>query len=434
MSFDARAAKLLQPGEHITLLDHPGLRLEASKSGKSWIYRFKSPVDGRMRQVKVGEWPAMGYPKATLEWENLRQRRANGEDIAETKRSARSAERVKAEEVERPDVARPYTVGDVCNDYWSGHVKPNRAPKGAREVRRLFDRELGALADAPAHEVTRAQAFELIQKKAASAPVVALYLRMELGAAWEYAVDSGKLPEETPNWWRKVLRGKVRSKGKRVVGERVGTAKRVLSPKELGTLIRWLPNFTALIEDVLTLYLWTGTRGAEIVAMRGEEVRQEEDGIWCWTIPKAKTKNARHDEATDLRVPLFGRARSIVLRRKERYGDGYLFPSKTKDGKPTHAQQKAVGVAVWMAQPYCELRPELNRARLPVTHWAPHDLRRTSRTMLTALGCPRDVAEAIIGHMQPGVEGVYNLHGYDKERFEWLSKLNDHYEALIAGD
>ena len=68
-----------------------------------------------------------------------------------------------------------------------------------------------------------------------------------------------------------------------------------------------------------------------------------------------------------------------------------------------------------------------------MTNWAPHDLRRTSRTVLTALGCPRDVAEAIIGHMQPGVEGVYNLHGYDKERFEWLSKLNDHYEALIAG-
>lgn len=431
MSFDARAAKLLQPGESITLPDHPGLRLEASKSGRSWIYRFKSPVDGRMKQVKVGVWPAMGYPKATLEWENLRQRRANGEDVAETKRSARALKRVKAGEDDQPEVARPYTVGDVCDDYWSGHIKPNRAPKGAREVRRLFDRELGALADVPAHEVTRAQAFELIQTKAASAPVVALYLRMELGAAWEYAVDSGKLPEETPNWWRKVLRGKVRSKGKRVVGERVGTSKRVLSPAEIGTLMRWLPNLTQLIQDLVTLYLWTACRGVEIVQMEGREIVEEETG-WWWVLPKAKTKNARYDEATDLRVPLFGRARSIVLRRKERYCDGYLFPSRR--GALPHVEQKVVGVAIWVAQPACTSRPEYVRPRLPVTNWAPHDLRRTSRTVLTALGCPRDVAEAIIGHMQPGVEGVYNLHGYDKERFEWLSKLNDHYEALIAGE
>lgn len=429
MSFDARAAKLLQPGESITLLDHPGLRLEASKSGRSWIYRFKSPVDGRMKQVKVGVWPAMGYAKAALEWENLRQRRANGEDVAETKRSARALKRVKAGEDDPPEVARPYTVGDVCDDYWSGHIKPNRAPKGAREVRRLFDRELGALADVPAHEVTRAQAFELIQKKAASAPVVALYLRMELGAAWEYAIDSGKLPEETPNWWRTVLRGKVRSKGKRIVGERVGTGKRVLSPAEVATLMRWLPNLTQLIQDLVTLYLWTACRGAEIVQMEGREIVKEETG-WWWVLPKDKTKNARHDGATDLRVPLFGRARSIVLRRKERYGDGYLFPSR--GGALPHVEQKVVGVAIWVAQPACTLRPEYVRPRLPVTNWAPHDLRRTSRTVLTALGCPRDVAEAIIGHIQPGVEGVYNLHGYDKERFEWLSKLNDYYEALIA--
>jgi hypothetical protein len=92
MPFDARAAKLLQPGEHITLQEHPGLRLVATATRRSWIYRYKSPVDGGMRQVKLGEWPAMGYPAAAVAWEAQRQERSKGVDLQLQKRAARRAE------------------------------------------------------------------------------------------------------------------------------------------------------------------------------------------------------------------------------------------------------------------------------------------------------------------------------------------------------
>lgn len=430
MTFDARTIKLLPVGQHLTSPDFSGLRLEASAQFKTWIYRYKSPVDGRMRQTKIGRWPAMSLHAAVAEWEKLRATRDGGGDPALEVKQAR-VEKVQASVQAKAKLAQAaYTVADLCTDYYEGYIRLSRAKKGADEVQRMFRTMLGDMAQMPAAEVTRAAAFDLIQTYAVTAPVQAKKLRSELGAAWDYGIDAGRLPDSVPNWWRQILRGKIKSKGKAIAGERVGTAKRVLSPEELGTLIRWLPNFTALIEDVLTLYLWTGTRGAEIVAMRGDEVRREESGIWWWTIPKAKTKSARHAGAGDLRVPLFGRALNVVLRRKERFGEGYLFPSKTKDGKPTHTQQKAAGVAVWMAQPYCDLRPELNRARLPVTHWAPHDLRRSARTLLAAIGCPGDVAEAVLGHMQPGVEGIYNLHRYDEQRVEWLRRLSDRLEEL----
>ena len=82
--------------------------------------------------------------------------------------------------------------------------------------------------------------------------------------------------------------------------------------------------------------------------------------------------------------------------------------------------------------PYSETRPELVRSRLPVTRWSPHDLRRTSRTLLAAMGCPTEVAESILGHMLPGVLGVYNQHAYDAERVEWLKRLADRLEAIAA--
>lgn len=429
MTFDARAMKLLQAGQHLTSPEFPGLRLEATEQFRTWTYRYKSPVDGRMRQIKIGRWPAMSLHAAAAEWEKMRAAREAGADPSMEARKFRASERQARSQAAASQLQAGYSVAELCADYYDGYVRLSRAKKGADEVRRMFATMLGPFGETAAAEVSRSHAFDLIQSYAVATPVQAKKLRSELGAAWDYAIDSGRLPDSAPNWWRLILRGKIKSKGKKVAGERVGTVKRVLSPEEIGALIRWLPNFTALVEDVLTLYLWTGTRGAEIVSMEGGEVRQE-SGIWWWTIPKAKTKNARHEGAADLRVPLFGRALNVVLRRKERFGEGWLFPSKTRDGKLVHTEQKSIQVAVYYHQPYSTTRPESWRARLPVTHWAPHDLRRSTRTLLAAMGCPGDVAESVLGHMVAGVAGVYNRHQYDEQRVEWLRQLSERLEAL----
>ncbi|MBB2918105.1 tyrosine-type recombinase/integrase [Cupriavidus alkaliphilus] len=424
MYFDARAAKQLQPGEHLTIPDHPGLRLECNATRRTWIYRYKSPLDGRMKQTKIGAWPAMSPAAAIVEWEKLRAARDAGCDVAAEKRAARSlAQAVKEGSLPQ---AGPYTVRRLCEDYLVGHVERNRALKGAKEVRRMFNTMLGDLAAARPETITRAQAFDLLNSHA-SIPVQAAKLRSELGAVWDYALDSGRLPEAVPNWWRQIMRGRLRSAGKKIQGKSVGEVKRVLTESEVGELIRWLPNFSRIVADALALYLWTGTHGSEIVSMEAAEISEESDGLW-WTIPKAKTKNAKRQGATDLRVPLFGQAEQIVRRRLAVAGDGYLFPSRV--GGPT--EQKTIQTAVHYHQPYSKTRPEDQRPRLTVTHWAPHDLRRTARTLLASMGCPTEVAESILGHMLPGVQGVYNRHTYDRERHEWLAKLSQKLESLEA--
>jgi alkylation response protein AidB-like acyl-CoA dehydrogenase len=52
--------------------------------------------------------------------------------------------------------------------------------------------------------------------------------------------------------------------------------------------------------------------------------------------------------------------------------------------------------------------------------------------MLAALGCPHEVAEAVLGHVLPGVAGVYNRHGYDKEKREWLTRLATRLEHITG--
>ena len=427
MQFDARTAKLLQPGQHFTISDCQGLRLEVSTKGRTWTYRYKSPIDQRMRQVKIGGWPEMSPARAEVEWEKLRDARAAGRDPAVERRAAREDERA-AVEAARVATAGRFSVRSLWAMYFEGHVERNRKKKGADETRRTVEKVLNEHPDFagldPA-KVTRAIAFDLLQAYI-NTPVQAARIRMELGAAWAYGHDAGRLDSEVPNWWRQIMKGKLRSKGHIREGERIGTVKRVLSPAEIGLLIPWLPNFSRLVEDVVTLYMWTCTRGSEILEMEASEITREKDGLW-WTIPKAKTKNSWRDGSTDLRVPLVGRAASIVQRRMQAVEKGYLFPSTGSSG---HVEQKTISAMVWMRQPYSNTRPAFARTRLPVSHWSVHDLRRTGRTQLAALGCDADIAEAVVGHMPQGIEGIYNLHRYDRERRVWLARLSDHYERI----
>lgn len=425
-AFDARAAKALVAGDHLTIADAPGLRLEASATRRTWTYRYKSPVDGRMRQVRLGHWPGMPLAGALAAWEAARQLRAGGADPALAKRAGQAAARDQQDELRAARKRKAYTVRDACDDYLRAY-KGTVADKTYAELDRLFTRDLGDLASVPAAELTRAQAFDLLDAMRGRA-VVAQRLRQGLGAVWDQALDAGRLPPEAPNWWRLVMRGKLVSKGKVLQGEQAGVVKRVLSEAELAQLLPWLPNFSRDVRDVLTLYLWTACRGSEITAAERCEVTEESDG-WWWTVPKRKLKMRRNALTTDLRVPLVGQALAVVRRRMAAHSSPWLFPSPGREGC---VQQKAVGVAVWSHMPYSKTRREWVRPRLPVTHWAPHDLRRTARTMLAAMGCPADVAEAILGHQLPGVQAVYNRHNYDAERRRWLTLWSQKLDALGA--
>lgn len=420
MYFDARAAKLLQPGGHIVVDGCPGLRLSASATRKTWAYRYKDPASGLMKQVKIGAWPIMPVAEAAAKWQELRARRDGGEDLTATRRKARP--------VEAPEAG--YTLGQLVEDYATGYLARRREAKGAKAVAQRLRTAIAGHADMPVKAIGRRFVFDLVEGLS-DRPVLAGSVKTELGAAWDYALDAGRIPEELPNWWRLVAARKLRSLGALRAGERKGTGKRVLTEAELQILLTVdLARFSQQVQDFLTLQLWTCTRGAEIVQMHKQQITEEGDG-WWWTAPKEMTKGARRVGATDLRVPLIGQALEIVQRLCAAH-EGWLFPSVSRQGEAGHQQQTYMQSKVHYLQPYSQVKPEHVRQRLSVTHWSPHDLRRTGRTLLAAMGCPNEIGEAILGHVQPGVIGTYNQYSYDKERRRWLTLLSERLSALAS--
>lgn len=417
MHFDARAAKQLKSGDHLTVDGCPGLRLIASDTHRAWTYRYKSPVDGKMRQIRFGYWPAMPLGGAVAEWQKLKDARDSGGDPAVAKKASVVAKRETV-----------YTVAGCVLDYYRGHLVVNRQRAGADAVFARLVTAIEPIADKAASSITRRVAFELISSLI-DTPVAAKSVRNELGAAWSFAMDAGKLPDDLPNFWRDILAGKLRSKGAVREGQHKGTAKRTLSEAELKTLLAVdLARFSQQVQDFLVMQLWTCTRGAEICQMHRSHITDEKDGVW-WTVPKALTKGRNRAAAADLRVPLVGRASEVVQRLR---GQDWLFPSVSRGGVVGPQTQAYMGSKVHYLQPYSKVKPEHVRERLTVTHWSPHDLRRTGRTMLSQMGCPTDVAESILGHVQPGVQGVYNLNKYDAERRHWLTLWADKLTSLAC--
>lgn len=427
MKFDPRAAAGLQPDERLLMDGYPGLRLEASKTRKTWVYRYEN-FDGRMKQVKLGSYPMMDHHKAIGLWQAHREKRDSGVDIVAEKRAVRAAAAL-------PQMS---TVKVLVEWFLENHVDRNYKDVETRSAARAsmmvpLD-DSPEFAQCPPEAVSRAMAFNTIDKYI-DYPEKARRMKGLFAQTWDKARDAGLINSDTPNWWREVMRGQIKSKGKIINGEHQGKVYRALAASELKTLLPWsLANMHPNGRDGLVLYLWTGMRGIELFGMRPEYIRQEDDGWWM-TYPVGLLKTADHADTVDHRVPLVGKVLEIVQRRMERPTEsGYLFES-ARGGRFFQYTQSTFGSYVYNLMPYSSKVKDRASEGLvcPVTKWSPHDLRRTARTTLSRLRCPVQIAEAFIGHKPPGIIGVYDQHTFDMEKREWAVNLADYMESTIRG-
>ncbi len=342
LDFDPARAKRLKPGEFIAFPEAPGLRLECSRSGWRWIYRYRSPIDNALRQIKLGAWPALPAPRALGAWEKRRDERGAGRDPALERRAEN--QRIRHE-------PRPQSVANVVAVYVEALGKinpkkkaPRRTEHGQLEVERLFAFDLAPIAKRHALDITPRVAVRFLEDVRDRAPNIALRLRRELAAAWRTARARGLLPADAPNPWPDALLGELAQ------GER----ERVLTAGEVRSVLRFLPTYTPNIADALELTLRTGLRSGEVVALRRAWF-EEVDGVLWVEIPAAHMKMRRAH-----RVAFMGRAREIAEARLE--GE-FLFPSPRRG---QHIGQKALGVAVHFHGQSSMTRPETERPRCPV--------------------------------------------------------------------
>jgi integrase len=373
---------------------HTGLRLQAGKSTKTWIYRFRLS-DGRLRQLTLGHYPGMTLAGAREAVTAAKAIRDQGLDPAEAKAAEKRAAAA-AQAAEARAVLGRRTLGQLIEDYTSEHLVKRRRPD---EAKRMLEKEVpAALRARPAAEIRRSEIQALLDSIVRRpAPRIAIMLRSELRGVWSHAILRDRLPQDTAN---PVTDTRV---------PRTVSRDRVLSDAELRSFLSWLPtaNVSQAVKDALMITLYTGARSGEVVAMRWADLDIEAAE---WRIPGATRKTgAAH---LVFLAPLIV---ALLKRRKELVGKGcaWVFP-RPRDTK-MHINQKTL---TWQV---------LKSGRAGLAPWTNHDLRRTCATGIARLGFHRELVSRILGHYGRGATAIYDRHRRDAEAKEawtvWADQL-----------
>ncbi len=398
---DQARARRLKAGQWLTFAGRPGLRLNGGAT-KSFSYRYKSPIDGRVRQIKIGRWPAISWERAVARWEDLAKLRDDGAD-PQLDRRARRAEAREKHAADRAAAKRQsVTVEKLVRTFLAEYIEREcRTEKAKYDALRMFEsRVLPEMGESPAVAIDREDAKDFLARVKLEAPAIARLLRSRLGLAWEHALDRKLLPKDHANPWRGILTGKLKSKSR----------SRFLDDAELATFLTKLGAIAdADVRDALLIALYTAARSGEVVGMDWSAVDLKRR---TWTLHETKS-----DAPRTIRLPQ--QAVEILERR-----------GKAFDGLP----QQALAAALREA------------GHFGLRAFVPHDLRRSARTGMARIRIPRkqpdgriveeriaqEVCEAALGHTEGGIKGVYNLHKYEPEVGEALQAWCDHLDALAS--
>ena len=147
----------------------------------------------------------------------------------------------------------------------------------------------------------------------------------------------------------------------------------------------------------LKLSLLTGQRRQKIAAMRWQDLTL--DGTWdIPTEPREKGNGG---------ALLLPEVAVDIIRAQKRIGaNPYVFAGRD-DG-----HFSGYGLLKRGIDEEAQIAP-----------WVIHDLRRTSRSLMARAGVRPDIAERVLGHVLPGVEGIYDRHSYREEKADALAKL-----------
>ena len=198
---------------------------------------------------------------------------------------------------------------------------------------------------------------------------------------------------------------------------------RVLGDDELRAF--WMAtaheDVAAVFGPACRFVLLSAQRPGECFEVRRRSIDQEH----VWKLDAGAYKNKR-----DHFVPLSDAAVEILdaMPKPKRDDADYIFTT-TGGRAPFSGRSKAkrkLDAAMLAA-----LRDDKPGAKLEP--WVLHDLRRTARSLMSRAGVSADIAERVLGHVIPGVRGVYDRHSYLDEKRETLKALAGLADRIVSG-
>jgi len=379
-----------------------GFGVRVTASGKrSFLLQYRS--GGQVRRIPLGSFGTeLTTAQARKKAETLRGQVVDQRDPVAERRAALAKAREEEAAAKAAKAAAVFTV-DVLITQWTEHHLAHRSESYRLNMPRMMRQILKPWLSAPAGTLARADAVHLLDQAAsARGPIAANRFRAVARACWAWAVKRGSL--EVNPWEATPRPGKETSRT------------RVLTDAEIGDLWNAAGGEGEPWPALIRLMLLTGQRRGEVAGMRWDELDLD---TGQWRLPGSRTKNGRPHI-----VPLSEPA--VAILRGVRRGKGAVLVFRISGDNPPSGFGKVKD------RLHSVMTTEAKKAKRKVEPWTLHDVRRTVATGLQRLGVRLEVTEAVLNHVsgsRAGIVGVYQLHGWDKEKAEALKAWAAHVLA-----
>ncbi len=413
-----------------------GLQCRVFPSGaKSWLFRYT--VKGKTERVTLGTYPTMTLRGAHAARKACREQL----EAKTTPKEARIQEQVQREQ-ERRERARKTsrTVAALADHFingecrqmaldpasktWVASKKPGRIRKSWPEVQRIIEKDIiPPIGDRPVTDIEPHEIAALLRKvRDRGAPIGANRTFSILKQMFSHAVARG---------WLRAAENPCRDLARPMKVE--PHRERALKDDEIRAFWRALDVAAMLpmMRYVYRLILTTGCRPGEATRAEWSEFDLEADDP-SWTIPATRSKNEREHTIplAPLAVQVLEELRAVHEAKLENDRKDnpdaalarWLFPAFRK-AKDVPVEEKAAAHAI-----------RRNREFFELDAFTPHDLRRTVRTGLAALGVDSITAKKVVNHKLEGMDKVYDQHPYTEEKRQALEKWCRHLEEVIKGN
>ena len=383
-------------GEPVLLSDGDGLYLrKQTRDSASWTLRYT--FAGRPHWLTLSNYPDMSLSLARTEARQARVLLDKQQNPLALRRTALAEERQKG------------SCKSLCEDWYRVEVQA-RGLKHPEVPKRYLDNYLlPKLGREPACDITPADIARLLDEIKGRAPTAANDLLRFTRRIFAFGVRR-----------RFLLRNPAADFSPRLdAGGTERPRSRALSSDELVQLFEKIRETPSFGEDNLLavkLLLALCVRKGELLGARWDEfdLKALSPSGAVWRLPAKRTKTGEGME-----IPLVPEVVDWFLRLRELSANSeYVFPKRRRDPRE---RVPHVGVDT--------LNVALQRVKHGLPHFTLHDLRRTARTHLAALGIRREVAERCLGHKLRGVEGTYDRYDYFEERRsalgQWTQVLQD---------
>lgn len=379
------------------------LRYRVTDATPTWRFRYK--FSGRPRIMLIGGYPSMSLAEARKAAEKLSAQVTLGQDVAGERQERIAAALAKAEQE-----GQALTVAMLAEEYFDRMIANRWKHPGI--VRARIDKDIAPhLGKLKLEDVRPRHIDDMLQAIVKrGAPTIANDVLRWVRRMFDYAIKRQMMETNPAAAFDLSDAG-----GKELARDRA------LSRPEIAKLLAAMKaakGFSPQNELTIKLLLVLCVRKMELCSAPWSEFDLA-NAVWCLPADRSKT-----GEAIDIPLPPIAVEWLTELKRLACSSRWVLPARKMQTRMVPHIHEGTLGTALGKVKPLMQ----------DVEPFTVHDLRRTARTQLSALGVDPIVAERCLNHKIPGIQGIYDRHCYFEERRDALNKLAAMVCALEAGE